>query len=103
MLSFANLGLNDGNGFLINNVSLYRIIDTNVVDWLSILSDKVSRVNICPGFRVVFRNILSFLINFDRLELYIYHNRTYSYTIQQLLVAVNKLLDAKSNAAIKIL
>lgn len=103
MLSFSNVGLNDGYGFKINNVSLYRLVDSNVEDWLSIMTNQITKINICPGFRVVFRNILSFLINFDQLELYIYHNRTYSYTIQQLLVAVNNLLDAKSNAAIGIL
>ena len=72
----------------------------NVLHLLDIFSGEIKNINICPGFRVVFRNILSFLINFDRLELYIYHNRRYSFNAQILLVAVNKFLDAKSNAAL---
>ncbi len=47
--------------------------------------------------------MFSFLINFDRLELYIYHNRRYSYTVQQMLASINNFLDAKSNAAIGIM
>lgn len=38
MLAFRNIGLNDGTGFKINNVSLYRMVDTNLIDWLDILS-----------------------------------------------------------------
>ena len=68
ILSFANLGyVNDGIGFRINNVSLYRIFDENYETILKVFSEELSFMNTVPGFRVVFRSALTFLINFDRL------------------------------------
>lgn len=80
LLTFANLGrFSDARGFRINNVSLFRIIDENYEKMLKVISEDLSFINSVPGFRTVFRYALTFLINFDRLELYIYHNRNYSY------------------------
>jgi hypothetical protein len=69
----------DGKGFRINNVSLHRIIDEAYEKILSVFTEDLSFINSVPGFRTVFRCALTFMINFDRLELYIYHNRNYSY------------------------
>jgi hypothetical protein len=79
VVTFANLGLADGLGFRINNVSLVRMIDENYETILKVFSEDLSFINTVPGFRTVFRGALTFMINFDRLELYIYHNRNYSY------------------------
>ena len=49
-----------------------------------------------PGTRTAIRSLFSFMVNFDRLELYIYHNRTYSYHSELFLRSVNQLLEAKS-------
>lgn len=68
LLSFANLGYSsDGMGFKINNVSLYRQIDYTFEETVNTCLVHGSIGNKFPGTRVALRNILSFLINFDRL------------------------------------
>lgn len=102
-LAFANLGYAaDGLGFKINNVSLYRYTDTTLNTFLQAFVEKGKITNSIPGARVMFRNALTFLINFDRLELYIFHNRTYSYNAQQFIRAANDFMNTKSELAINI-
>ena len=79
-MTFANIGyVGDSRVFRHNNVSLYRIIDESYAKFLNVFSEDLNFINTVPGFRTVFRCALTFLINFDRLELYIYNNRNYSY------------------------
>lgn len=62
-----------------------------------------SYINNIPSSRVIFRSLLSFLVNFDRLELYIYHNRMYSMNFEMLILSVNNFLSTKSTIASHIL
>lgn len=81
-ISFFNTGYAlDSSGFKINNVSLrmyYNPISTSFIN--STMNNPVLN-SICsvPGYRVIFGQLMNFLVNLDRFELYSYHNRTYSY------------------------
>jgi hypothetical protein len=52
-------------------------------------------INSVPGSRVVFNGLLSFFSNFDRLELYYYHQQNSSYYSTIFLKAINLLEQEK--------
>ena len=48
-----------------------------------------------PGSRMFLGQFVGFLISLDRLQLYAYHKRNYSYNYQNLIDGAFKLLDMK--------
>jgi hypothetical protein len=63
---------------------------------MELFFEKAKILSMFPGTRIAIRSLFSFMVNFDRLELYIYQNRTYSYHSELFLLSVNSLLGVKS-------
>jgi hypothetical protein len=48
-----------------------------------------------PGSRIIFGEFLNFMISFDRLQLYDYHHRSYSYYYSNFIKGIVNLLNQK--------
>lgn len=60
-------------------------------------NDFTAFVAAVPGSRVIFGDLLSFFVNFDRLQFYYYHSRAYGYYARLILANVNLLNSLKGS------
>jgi hypothetical protein len=97
LLQLKNSGLfEDASGFKISNVSLRREADALLQTLSQVFESELLQTGSSfPGGRAFFFSLLSFMVNFDRLEFYLYHNREYGRTLKLFLTKIKALQSAK--------
>jgi hypothetical protein len=86
----------DSSGFTFNNARLISISDETANLIQSALGNSFTAGLVqLPGSRILFGDLMSFSINFDRLQLYYYHNRNYSLYSNILLEYINEMDNLK--------
>lgn len=94
----------DVYGFSINNVSLVAVTE----DWIDTILNATlfnpiaaSLIQV-PGFKTIFGDLASLFVNFDRIQFYYYHNRSYSFYSYLLLTKINNINNLKGASLRKI-
>lgn len=87
----------DGSGFNLNNISLSRIEDTFFEEFVntSLQNSFITNLISVPAYRTLFGEVANFFVGLDRLQLYFYHKRNYSYCWELFLYNVNELMALK--------
>lgn len=95
-LTTVRLNGGDAFGFTFNNVSLIQRSDSFSQFVNSSLVNEITVALVqTPGSRIFFGDVMSFFVNFDRLQFYYYHNRNYSEYSNVLLEEINVLNSLK--------
>ncbi len=102
-ISFTSEGRNDSFGFRIFDIKIRRVIDSEIES----LHDKLFNANsilfnigAIPCARIIFAELVNFMISFDRMQLYYYHHRTYSYYYEIFIKGMASLFNQKGTYAV---